>query len=389
VGADAGERGAPRRCARAAAAIACLVALVAGCGSTAGDRGSGDLHSSNSDLAVSVRGNHLVDGAGRVIRLLGVNRSGTEYACSEGFGFTDSPHPHEPDSPAMIAAIRSWGANAVRVPLNEDCWLGTGSVKARWSGATYRRDVATYVGRLEAAGIYPILELHVVTPGASTGDPGVDGQRPMPDAAHAIPFWRQVAAKFGTDRAVVFDLYNEPNAVSWDCLRDGCEITQDSYRTDVPPYRAVGMQRLVDVVRGAGAENVILVPGVRWTSDLSFWLAFRPHDPLHRIAASFHTYQARGCWWPCWQTMIAPIARRFPVVIGEVGEADCAHTYLDSTMRLADAYGVSYLGWTWSATRPGIVSCESGPALISSYNGTPTAYGVGLRDHLRALAGKR
>ena len=28
--------------------------------------------------------------------------------------------------------------------------------------------------------------------------------------------------------------------------------------------------------------------------------------------------------------------------------------------------------------------CSSGPSLISSYDGTPTAYGAGLRDHLRS-----
>jgi hypothetical protein len=29
--------------------------------------------------------------------------------------------------------------------------------------------------------------------------------------------------------------------------------------------------------------------------------------------------------------------------------------------------------------------CASEPALISNYDGTPTAYGVGLRDHIKSL----
>jgi aldehyde dehydrogenase (NAD+) len=33
-----------------------------------------------------VRGNHLVNAQGQVTRLLGVDRSGTEYACEQGWG---------------------------------------------------------------------------------------------------------------------------------------------------------------------------------------------------------------------------------------------------------------------------------------------------------------
>jgi endoglucanase len=54
-------------------------------------------------------------------------------------------------------------------------------------------------------------------------------------------------------------------------------------------------------------------------------------------------------------------------------------------MRFADDHGIGYLGWAWDATSPGGWNCSGGPALITSYNGTPTAYGVGLRDHLRQL----
>jgi endoglucanase len=73
-----------------------------------------------------------------------------------------------------------------------------------------------------------------------------------------------------------------------------------------------------------------------------------------------------------------------PVVTGENGESDCAHGYVDSYMAWADAHGISYLGWTWNPW-----DCSSGPALISDWNGTPTPYGAGLRDHLAALAAAR
>ncbi len=51
----------------------------------------------------------------------------------------------------------------------------------------------------------------------------------------------------------------------------------------------------------------------------------------------------------------------------------------------ADAHGISYLGWSWNAVGSGR-TCAGGPALIQSYDGTPTPFGVGFRDHLTSSA---
>jgi endoglucanase len=338
---------------------------------------------------VSVSQNHLVDGNGKPMRLLGADRSGTEYACAQGWGFTDSPDVGQPDSKALIGAMSTWGITAVRVPLNEACWLGINGVPAQWGGANYRSRVATYVHRLEAAGMNPILDLHVADPGDYPAAESANGLRPVPDRLHALPFWRQVAREYGNDRRVVFDLYNEPNDTTWRCLRDGCLVTHDFYSGDVPHYKSVGTQDLVDAIRAQGAKNVIMVPGIDWTGDLSRWLRFRPSDPLRRVAASFHNYEdpLGSCHSACWNQTIAPVAKRFPVVTGEFGDTDCNHDYSDTYMKWADAHGVSYLGWTWDATSPGGWTCSGGPSLIRSYDGKPTNYGVGLRNHLRALGG--
>ncbi len=67
-----------------------------------------------------------------------------------------------------------------------------------------------------------------------------------------------------------------------------------------------------------------------------------------------------------------------------MGEGDCRHTYIDPYMRWADRHGVSYLGWTWDTH--GGWTCRAGPSLITDYSGSPTGFGIGLREHLRALA---
>ncbi len=261
-----------------------------------------------SASVVSVEGKRFVNGQGQGIRLLGVNRAGTEYACSGGWGFFDSPHPNRADDARMIQAMRAWRVNAVRVPLNEACWLGINGVAPRYAGVNYRRAIDAEVRHLEKAHIVPILDLHAVVPRDFTIHPDTWGLRPMPDAGHAVPFWRSLAKRYGHDRGVVFDLYNEPNTVSWRCLRDGCLITKDAFDNSVPNYRAVGMQRLVDVIRQQGAQNVIMTAGVGGAGDLGHWLYWHPDDPLRRLAASYHTYEDGKCQAACWNNTLAPIA---------------------------------------------------------------------------------
>ncbi|MFN8162305.1 MAG: cellulase family glycosylhydrolase [Solirubrobacterales bacterium] len=311
-----------------------------------------------------------MDGAGHAVRLLGVNRSGTEYSCQQGYGVFDGP-----SDAASIKAMKSWHINAVRVPLNETCWLGVNGIDPSLGGSSYQATIRSYVNRLERAGLYVILDLHVAAPGAQQAT----GIIPMPDADHALDFWRGIAAAYRDDRGVLFDLYNEPHDVGWRCWEWGCTIHDVRAGT----YRAAGMRELVAAVRSAGAEQPLLLGGVGWARNLDRWLAHLPPDPLHAEVASNHTYDFAACYSIC-RTDLARIARHHPVVTGEMGEGDCRHRYIDPYMRWADSRGVSYLGWAWD-TRGGW-SCRGGPSLITAYDGTPTGFGIGLREHLRALA---
>ncbi len=316
-------------------------------------------------LAVAVRGNQLVDQAGKPLRLLGVNFSGAEYACAEGWGIFDGP-----TDATAIAAIASWKANAVRVPLNEHCWLGVNGAPAAYSGANYRSAIASYVQALNNAGLYAVLDLHWNAPGSSLAG----SQQQMADADHSPRFWSSVATYFKANPAVVFDLYNEPHVGSWACWRDGC--------TTSAGWKTAGMQTLVNAVRSVGARQPVIVNGNNYANDLTSWAAYRPADPAGQLVAGFHSYSDNWCNnVACWDNKVGRVAASFPVVTGELGQTNCAHGYVDSFMNWADLRGVSYLGWSWNP-----FSCTDQPALISSYNGTPTSYGIGIRDHLRALA---
>jgi hypothetical protein len=55
---------------------------------------------------------------------------------------------------AVVAAIASWHVNAVRVPLNEDYWLGINGVSSSYGGAAYQQAIVNYVNLLNQYGIY-------------------------------------------------------------------------------------------------------------------------------------------------------------------------------------------------------------------------------------------
>jgi endoglucanase len=345
----------------------------------------GDGGTGGAAPALHVSSNHLVTAAGATYRLLGVNRSSGEFACIQGNGMWDGPADQ-----AMIDALKTWNVHMVRIPLNEQCWLGASAVPPTGtSGAAYQKAVKDYVNLLVASGINVVVEMHwnwgqYSGPGAGCSDVNATCQKPMPDAQFAPTFWTQVATAFRGNNAVIFDLFNEPfpdaannfsnPTAAWTCLRDGGTCTGIG-------YQVAGMQALVNAVRATGATNVIMVGGLTWTNDLSQWLTFRPSDPTGNLMASWHSYNFNGCVnTSCWDSTIGAVARQVPVVAGEIGQNTCAHDYTDQVMAWADANGVGYAAWTWN---PWGVCNSVGNVLILDWNGTPTStFGEGYRAHL-------
>lgn len=330
-----------------------------------------------------VSGNKLVDPSGRQVILHGVNRSGGEFACIQGNGMWNGPMDQ-----ASIDAIKSWHVNSVRVPLNEECWLGTSDVPAGgYSGAQYQQAVEDYVNLLVSNGLTPIVEMHwnwgqYTGPSAGCSDTAATCQKPMPDAKYAPQFWTGVANAFKNDNAVIFDLFNEPyperatgsETSGWECWRDGGTCNGIS-------YRVAGFQSLVDAVRATGSTNVIFLGGLAYSNDLTQWLAYEPDDPTGNLAAFAHIYNFNSCAnVSCYDSQLAPVAARVPLTLTEIGENDCAHGFIDTLMSWADAHDVGYLAWTWNNW-----DCSSGPSLISDWDGTPTNYGIGYKNHLAGL----
>ena len=337
---------------------------------------------------LQVSGNKLVDSSGNQVVLHGVNRSGTEYACVQGNGIFDGPNDQ-----ASITAMKSWGpVNAVRVPLNEACWNAESYVNSSFAGTNYINAIKAYVSLLNSNGIVAILDLHW-TDGTYTGNSAGSCtssevseafcQKPMPDAAQAIPFWTSVANTFKGNDAVIFDLFNEPFAsratgnttTGWQCWETGGTCAGI-------PYQVAGMQQMVNAVRSTGANNVLMLGGEEFSNDLTSWLQFKPTDPDNDLVASWHSYNFNACSnQSCWTSQVQPVIASVPVVAGEIGENDCAGTYINPLTAFLESQNTSFVAWAWNAD----FNCSSGPGLITDYTGTPTAYGAAYKAIMGAL----
>lgn len=351
---------------------------------------------------------HIVDGSGTVVQLHGVDRSGTEDTCDYA-GVFDTPVDQ-----AAINAMKSWKINSVRVPLNEDCWLGINGVTT--GGATYRSAIKTYVDLLTSNGLIVILDLHWAAPGMQKAQ----GQLGMADVDHAPTFWTEVATAYGNVPTIIFDLFNEPFITDWDCWLVGGMCAKDYANAT---YNVAGMASLIKAVRKTGARNVLILGGLGYASDFAQWVAKvnsiptlpPPNDgiALTNIAASWHTYSSQSVQTMCpsqyngystGQTCVSGsqnainygvagiLAAGYPVVMGEIGidvyasstgsysaaQATMLTTWLESALTYMDAQKQGYLAWDWNTSAP--------PLLLTSFDGSATPYfGATYKAHLAAL----
>jgi len=381
-----------------------------------------------SKLSIRACGNRLVDAQGNAIQLRGVSVSGLESVAVFGWspsnpwgGSTGTPTPD-------WGTIKSWGSNVVRLPLNEASWLGLTCVDVGGIGQTvaangvgtqnapgttikadpggnYRTTVIDGVAGATAAGLYVILDLHLVAPG--NGCP--TKQNAMADAEHSIAFWTSVATTFKSSPSVVFELFNEPfldmtsalvDSSPWDDLLNGGG-TMNSYEAQTPkspgsvtvPYiwHTAGIQQMLDAVRATGATNLVLTSSLSYAGAIYNWLKYKPTDPAKQLGAVWHAYSVSE--YPnqvdcvgkpaCAATIMASAqaikAAGYPVVITEYGDTigGSSAPFASVLLPFADANDISYLGWTWD-TWQGLKA----NVLITDAAGHPSqGYGTYVKSH--------
>jgi hypothetical protein len=164
-------------------------------------------------------------------------------------------------------------------------------------------------------------------------------------------------------------------------------------------YQAVGMQSLINIIRGTGAKNVIQVPGEAYanvyscspsTSPVSCGFldsadGVRVSDTLNppQLGADTDNYPDVGqdCEAAkCFNATYAPVANVMPIDSGELGVIDSSKPFplARAFLNWMNHHGESYYGAAW----------DTWSDLISDYNGTPKSpWGSYYQSNLAANPG--
>lgn len=206
------------------------------------------------------------------------------------------------------------GANVMRIPVHPERWEHDPDYLWR-----YLDPAVSWNGE---NGVYTIIDLHFI------GDIGRDRGPQMPDISissrdFALDFWRKVASYFKDTPHVIFEIFNEPAGIS-----------AAAWRTDA--------QVLVDAIRSAGADQLVIVGGVEYSRDLSWVL----EEPIRgeNIAYAAHIYPAHSRY--SWDRWFGDIAEKYPVVVTEWGwmatDPSGEQSYLVGSQK---AYGEPFVGY--------------------------------------------
>lgn len=223
---------------------------------SAGTSTSGQTSPAGYDGTLVVDGGGMVNGNGRALQLRGVNiqqQAAQMILAGQTLGTTGVPDAsggnwvNDQSSTTLgsgagttlgttgpnTAYMKPWKFNVVRVGINEASWLGYTCYRSdgqlvipdnygTYPNLSYRNQIVKQVAELNAAGMYVILTLAYSSPGRSCPL----GQDVMANQDNSISCWESVAGVFGypngtalkrnggpvDDRAVIFELFNEPVA---------------------------------------------------------------------------------------------------------------------------------------------------------------------------------
>jgi hypothetical protein len=196
--------------------------------------------------------------------------------------------------PAELEHIRAFRANTIRFVVSQpalDPNSGGDVNSCPLYDPNYLHDVVEAIQTARRAGFVVMIMMQ------DEDETGDLRQAPLP-TDETQRDWDLLTSVFGADRGVVFELYNEPDltasAENWQLWLNGGEINNAGY---------LGMQTLIDELRGNGARNVFVLDGL--ATEVQVPGLSKPQreaaetlqnvppvaDPLNRIVYAVHPYQ--------------------------------------------------------------------------------------------------
>lgn len=263
-----------------------------------------------------VQNSALLDGNGTPFVMRGVNHPHVWYTSRTTQAITD------------IAGV---GANAVRVVL------GSGK---QW-GPTPASEVSGIIQQLKAKKMIAVLEVHDCT--------GYGEKSEAAPISSAVDYWISIqSALKGQEDYVIINIANEPL---------GNNVATSTWAN-------IHMQA-ISRLRGAGFTHTLMVDAANWGQDWEkIMLNDAPQvfsaDPQRNVVFSVHMYQVYNSESTINNYISTFVNQlKLPLVVGEFG-ADHMGEDVDeiSIMRLAEKYGIGYLGWSWSGNSGGTESLD-------------------------------
>ncbi len=301
---------------------------------------------SHSLEPLRVSGNRIVRSSDQApVLLRGVNRSGLEYGSPESPGSLAKAGITAEE----IAAIAGeWGANIIRLPFNQSWALK----REAYDPAGYLKALDFVIECAAGHGAYTLLDLQwldAVTPRGHFADGSRNFIAPLPND-DSIELWRQLAARYAGEPAVLYDLFNEPHdALPDDPLASGL-VTNDDWHAWARP--------MIAAIRSVCADALIFISGTNWGYDLTGC----PLPGETNLVYATHVYPNKGDQW---DESFGNLAATQPVFAAEWGGEDQDVEWGRRVAAYFEARNIGWTAWSWS----------DWPRL-TQVNGQPTPFGA-------------
>lgn len=235
-------------------------------------------------------------------------------------------HPHNwfPEETSSFQNIKAKGANTIRVVLSSGHLWDKNSAS----------DVANVINLCKSNKLVCVLEVHDTTGyGESAGAVSL---------AQAVNYWKEIKnVLIGQEAYVIINLGNEPygntNAVNW------INATKNA----------------IIEMRNAGFQHTLMVDAPNWGQDWQFVMrdnaaSVFATDPLRNTIFSIHMYGVFDTASEIQNYLTYFVNAGLPLVIGEFGHLHSdGNPDEDTILSTAKAYGIGYLGWSWSGNSGG------------------------------------
>ncbi|MGN0077472.1 MAG: glycoside hydrolase family 5 protein [Coriobacteriales bacterium] len=214
-----------------------------------------------------------------------------------------------------------WGCNVVRLAMYTAEYNGycTGDAANR---AALRALVEKGVRAAAKADMYAIVDWHILSDG-----------NPNTHLKQAKSFFNWASKKFKNSKNVIFEICNEPNNVGWDQVH--------SYE-----------RKIVKLIRGNGAKNVVLCGTPTWSQELDKALA-KPVTGYKNLMYTLHFYAGtHGAWLR--DVYERAVAGGLPVFVSEFGICDASgngalnKTEANAWIKALNAHKTSFVCWQLS-----------------------------------------